>query len=272
MKTIVPVRNMTLGEGLPKICIPLTDTNFHSLKQSAQNILKNPLDFVEWRADFYDSFREETARTDALQMLRDVLGDIPVLFTIRTKEEGGQADISTEEYEAINRSVIENGLADLVDVELMKGDEVMKRLCTAARHSTIQGSVDTAVISSVPADFSGSCVKIVGSRHDFSKTPPESEIVESLCRMQELGADAAKYAVMPNSERDVLTLLSATLTMKEHHNSTPVITMSMGRLGALSRVCGSLSGSSVTFGTAGNASAPGQLPADLLKVFLETLA
>lgn len=255
MKPIVSVRNMTLGEGHPKICIPLTDTDFCHLKQSAQNSLKSPLDFVEWRADFYDAFREETARTEALQMLRDVLGEIPVLFTIRTKEEGGQAEISTEEYEAINHSVIKSGLADLVDVELMKGDDVMMRLCTAVHHSAI----------------SGSCVKIIGSRHDFTKTPPESEIVESLCSMQELGADVAKYAVMPTSERDVLALLSATLTMKEHYNRTPVITMSMGRLGALSRVCGSLSGSSVTFGTAGNASAPGQLPADLLKTFLESL-
>lgn len=256
MKSIVQVRNMTLGEGHPKICVPLTDTDLYHLKQSAQNILKSPLNFVEWRADFYDAFREETARTEALQMLRDVLGEIPLLFTIRTKGEGGQADISTEEYESINRSVIESGLADLVDVELMKGDNVMTRLCAAA--------------SSVSDDSSCSCVKIVGSRHDFTKTPPESEIVESLCKMQKLGADVAKYAVMPTSERDVLTLLSATLTMKEHHPDTPVITMSMGRLGALSRVCGSLSGSSVTFGTAGKASAPGQLPADLLKTFLES--
>lgn len=270
MKPIVQIRNMTLGEGQPKICVPLTDTDFYHLKQSAQNILKSPLDFVEWRADFYDFFREEAARTQALQMLRNVLGEIPILFTIRTKEEGGQADISTEEYEAINRSVIQSRLADLVDVELMKGDEVMTRLCIAAHPSAQSDSID--VLSFAPADSSGSFVKIIGSRHDFKKTPPESEIVESLCKMQKLGADVAKYAVMPTCERDVLTLLSATLTMKESHNDTPVITMSMGRLGALSRVCGSLSGSSVTFGTAGNASAPGQLPANVLKTFLEHLA
>ena len=89
--------------------------------------------------------------------------------------------------------------------------------------------------------------------------------------MQELGADIAKYAVMPNSELDVLTLLSATIIMKKNHSNTPVITMSMGKLGAISRVCGSLSGSAVTFGTAGHASAPGQLPADILKTFLEHL-
>ncbi|MBQ7796858.1 MAG: type I 3-dehydroquinate dehydratase [Lachnospiraceae bacterium] len=247
----VQVRNMTLGEGLPKICVPLTDPDLTGLKQSVRNIQDSPLDFVEWRADFYAGFQNEETCAEALSLLREELGDIPVLFTIRTKEEGGQADISAEEYKKINLAVIESGLADLVDVELSKGDDVMSSLVEAAHKIN---------------------VKIVGSRHDFDKTPNESFIVESLCQMQKLGADVAKFAVMPNCERDVLTLLSATVTMKEKHNDTPVITMSMGRLGALSRVCGTLSGSAVTFGTAGRASAPGQLPADLLKTFLESLA
>ena len=251
MEHMIQVRNMTLGEGLPKICIPLTDSDLNDLKHSAQTLLNSPFDFVEWRADFYTGFQDEQKRAEALAVLREILGDIPILFTIRTKEEGGQAELLTAEYMAINRSVITSGLADLVDVELMKGDDVMTALVAAARYSQ---------------------VKIVASRHDFAKTPSEDEIVESLCKMQTLGADIAKYAVMPTCERDVLTLLSATLTMKEHHNHTPVITMSMGRLGALSRISGTLSGSAVTFGTAGSASAPGQLPADILKTFLESLA
>ena len=219
-------------------------------------------------ADFYDGFCDETVRNDALRMLRNELGEIPILFTIRTKEEGGQAAISAEEYTAVNRSVIESGLADLVDVELMKGDEIMQTLCEAAHRAVItDGQTADSEVSST-----AHTVKIVGSRHDFNKTPEEALIIGSLCKMQELGADVAKYAVMPTCERDVLTLLSATVTMKEKYNSTPVITMSMGRLGALSRVCGTLSGSAVTFGTAGRASAPGQLPADLLKTFLESLA
>lgn len=251
MGSIVQIRNLTLGEGLPKICIPLTDTDLHSLLRSAQTLQNSSCDLVEWRADFYGDFRTETCCLDTLKELRRVLGEIPLLFTIRTLEEGGQADISTEEYETLNMAILKSGLADLVDVELSKGDDVMTRLCTASHLS--------------------SAAKIVASKHDFAKTPPESEIVGSLCKMQKLGADIAKYAVMPNCEHDVLTLLSASITMKKQHRDTPVITMSMGRLGAVSRVCGALSGSAVTFGTAGQASAPGQLPADKLKSFLEYL-
>ena len=108
MGSIVQVRNLTLGEGLPKICIPLTDTDLHSLLRSAQTLLKGPCDLVEWRADFYADFRTYETCQEALRALRQVLGEIPLLFTIRTSEEGGQAVITPDEYETINQIRIIN--------------------------------------------------------------------------------------------------------------------------------------------------------------------
>ena len=107
---------------------------------------------------------------------------------------------------------------------------------------------------------------------DAKDHPDKNIIISNLCLMQSLGADIVKFAVMPQCERDVLTLLDATLTMKEEHSDTPVITMSMSPTGVISRICGQLVGSCVTFGTAGKASAPGQIPANLLSTFLQTLA
>ena len=183
--------------------------------------------------------------------LRDQLGDTPILFTLRTDSEGGMAGMETEEYIAMNLDVIETGLMDLIDVELSKGDDTMRTLVEAAHRAGM---------------------KIIASRHSTTSTPSKETIVSRLCQMQHLGADIAKYAVMPQNERDVLTLLDATLTMREEHKETPVITMSMGRQGIISRVCGSVFGSAITFGTAGKASAPGQLPADLLSSFINSLA
>lgn len=65
--------------------------------------------------------------------------------------------------------------------------------------------------------------------------------------MQDLGADLPKIAVMPQSPQDVLTLLAATLTMKEKYATRPLITMSMGKSGGVSRVTGRLFGSAMTF-------------------------
>lgn len=258
MTPVIQVRNLTLGEGRPKICIPLTDTEKGSLQRTAHTLTlpENHCDLAEWRADFFANLLtpEKDAGSEGLSAvlscIHDALDEIPLLFTIRTDAEGGAIHISTEDYISANLRAIESGCIDLVDVELSRGDEAVSAIAAAAHKAGIS---------------------VIGSRHDFAKTPAKEEIVHYLCRMQELGCDIAKFAVMPQCERDVLTLLDATLTMKEEHTKTPVITMSMGKTGALSRVAGSLCGSCITFGTAGKASAPGQLPSDILCEFLEAL-
>lgn len=251
MGSVVKVRNVKFGDGMPKICIPVTDTNVEDMKKSVNLIRNTPFDLIEWRADFFTGVEDPEIRIKAMTLFRNALGNIPVLFTIRTSVEGGMLEIDTETYIKTLLAVIDSGLIDLVDVELSRGEDTMKTIVAAAHRVG---------------------VKVVGSRHDFTSTPDKNIIVNSLCLMQSLGADIAKFAVMPQSERDVLSLLDATLTMKEDHNDTPVITMSMGPTGVISRICGQLIGSCVTFGTAGKASAPGQIPANLLSTFLKTLA
>ena len=76
---------------------------------------------------------------------------------------------------------------------------------------------------------------------------------------------------MPQSRADVLTLLSATEEMTAHFADRPVITMSMGPLGVISRVSGQSFGSAATFGSAGHARAPGQLDVEALDTVLSIL-
>lgn len=89
--------------------------------------------------------------------------------------------------------------------------------------------------------------------------------------MEALGADIWKIAVMPQNGRDVLTLLDATLTMTEAEDCSPVISMSMAALGAVSRLSGEVFGSAVTFAAAGRASAPGQISVDKMSEMLDIL-
>ncbi len=78
---------------------------------------------------------------------------------------------------------------------------------------------------------------------------------------------------MPQSPQDVLTLLAATLTMKEKYATRPLITMSMGKSGGVSRVTGRLFGSAMTFGTVGQASArAGQIAIAKLREVMDMLS
>lgn len=249
MKT-VKIRNTILGEGLPKICIPITATNSQELEQQAHRVIQARPDMVEWRADYFEPKDGGAWLLRSLEVLRELLGDVPLLFTFRTKEEGGEREISRDSYGQLCEEAAASGMADLVDVELNRGEALLQNL-TERLHTY--------------------GVRVVGSYHDFSMTPPKQEIISILCRIQSLGADITKAALMPRTERDVLELLDAALAMKEKYADRPYITMSMGRLGAVSRLAGGLTGSAVTFATAGRASAPGQMEAEPLGRLLGTL-
>ena len=89
--------------------------------------------------------------------------------------------------------------------------------------------------------------------------------------MQQAGANLPKLAVMPQSRADVLELLAATAEMADRHPETPIITMSMGALGAVSRLSGEALGSAMTFANPGQASAPGQVSLEVVNEVLDAL-
>lgn len=75
---------------------------------------------------------------------------------------------------------------------------------------------------------------------------------------------------MPQSVDDVLTLLTATNQARQTL-SQPVITMSMGDLGKVSRLAGEVFGSCLSFATVGAGSAPGQMALTQLRPMLQAL-
>jgi 3-dehydroquinate dehydratase-1 len=103
------------------------------------------------------------------------------------------------------------------------------------------------------------------SYHNFDETPDEAFILDRLVTAGKLGADVAKVAVMPKSYKDVLTLLSATYTARTERLDIPIITMSMGAEGGITRIAGGLFGSDLTFALGKASSAPGQIPIDDLR-------
>ena len=246
----VQVRGLKIGEGIPKICAPVVGVTKEEILESARMAVNTFADFAEWRADWYEDIFNDKCMSEMLEALRNILACMPLLFTFRTRREGGERETAKEQYAAINRKAASSGLVDLIDVEMFSGDEVVKEIIAWAHECN---------------------VKVIVSNHDFDKTPEKGEIVARLCKMQELGADICKIAVMPRERRDVLTLLAATEEMVREYADRPVITMSMAGQGLPSRLCGEIFGSAVTFGAVGKASAPGQIKLEKLRAILEIL-
>ena len=246
----VKVKNIEIGSGVPKICVPIVGVTKDEIIAEAKTFDSIPVDVVEWRVDWFEGVFEFDKVEDVLKDLREALGETPILFTFRTSKEGGEKAIEAEPYKELNIAAAKTGYVDLVDVEAFTGDEVVKTIINAAHEAG---------------------VKVIASNHDFFKTPEKEEIIRRLRMMQDFGADIPKMAVMPTCKQDVLTLLSATLEMSEKYADRPIITMSMAGTGVVSRLTGETFGSALTFGAASKASAPGQIGVNELKQVLDII-
>ena len=266
--------------GLPAVAVSLTGPSLAHARAQARSAIGAGADVLELRVDLLEETGAltaapmDTAAARVLECLRGV-GEVangadadagaPLLLTCRTAAEGGRAQLDDAAYGALLRSVLD-GLADwaperrpaAIDVEVQRG--CLRRVC---EHAHTLG------------------VDVVASFHDFEATPPDEVLEEVLARMASEGADLAKIAVWPTSAADVARLLGvcarATAGTGEGAGpGVPVAAMSMGALGAVSRVAPAF-GTALTFAAVPDeqgetrASAPGQMPIQDVRRCLELL-
>lgn len=238
MNKVVEVKGVKIGEGMPKVCVSIIGRTITDIIEEV-NFLKNiDFDVLEWRVDFFEYVINIDEVKKTLKEIIKILDNKPIIFTFRSLKEGGQIKVSKEFYIELNKSIIKTNLIDIVDIELFNEEKDIKELIEIAHFHN---------------------VAVIISNHDFEKTPSREELISRLCKAIELGGDIPKVAVMPNSSKDVITLLDATRIMKENYTNGPLITMSMSGKGVISRLSGELFGSDLTFGSAKQASAPGQI-------------
>ena len=231
----------------PKIIVPLFARTLPELTaQAAAAQRADAADLVELRLD-------PLPRQDWPTALAQVRAAItkPLIVTIRTAREGGEVDLTPTEYGEACQALLAQGSADALDIEWLADKTLTEELRDAAHRAGVSA---------------------LFSEHHFGSTPDTGVMTDTLVDMLDLGADIAKLAVMPRNRADAARLLEATARAADARPDTPLITMSMGPLGAVTRFCGGAFGSCATFGvTSGtSASAPGQPPADVLKAKLIT--
>ncbi len=246
---LVTINDVVIGDGMPKICVSLMGKTIADLKREVALINEFDVDIIEWRADYFGKVHDLETVKWALREIRPFIKTKPLLFTFRTKKEGGELEIKDDFYFELNRVMVRTGEVDLLDVELFHDETAVRELVKLAHESN---------------------VKVLMSSHDFEKTPSKSVLLARFARMEALQADITKIAVMPESGADTLVLLDTMNVLKEEAKK-PFVAISMGTLGVISRLSGSLFGSAITYGTVGEASAPGQVPVQNLRLILDAL-
>ena len=190
---------------------------------------------------------------DFLKILDDleyIAGDKPLIFTLRSVEQGGMLQLSQAQKAEIYQLVAQSGLAGLIDVELPVAAQSAEDICEESGLSLREQ------IDEIHA-FGG---KVICSYHEFDRMLSPEEILEKIQIMQAAGADVFKIAAMAVTKEDAENLLKTTAFL--HQNGIgPLVMMAMGEWGKTTRVAAGRYGSCITFAAGQEASAPGQVDA-----------
>ena len=248
------IKGKKIGGGRPCVCVPVMEKTKQGIIDEIIALSNSSADIIEWRVDVFPKFLDFNEVRAILQEVAPFLKEKVFLYTFRTKAQGGYADVTPEELEDIHDIAAESKCVDLLDLEYFEEEYPIIKIRELQEHG----------------------VKVVASHHDFLETP-EREVMKMLLeRMCAGNADIVKLAVMPQSEEDVLRLLSVTNELYKENRDTPSITMAMGKMGMISRLCGETFGSCVTFASHKEASAPGQMPykdvIEILDVFHKSVS
>ena len=213
------------------ICVPIFEKNHQSILRSAKNSITAGADLLELRIDAMDHPDPD----EVSNIIKDV--NYPLIATNRMIEEGGLFKGSEAERTDILLAAAKH--ADIIDIELQTNEEYMDKIIKASKSTII-------------------------SYHNFKRTPSEDVLLKVVNQERELG-DIAKFAVMPETISDTLTVLKVLSQVKE------TIGISMGDLGRYTRVVAPLFGSPITFASIDTISAPGQLDIHTTKNFLDKI-
>lgn len=217
-----------------KIVVPIMPRSLEEA-QAIELSKFDDVDIIEWRADFLS---KEAIMAVAPAIFEKFAGR-EVLVTIRTDKEGGNIQLTDDEYVQLLKDINAIFNPDYIDFEYFSHMDAFQQMLN--------------------------CSNLVLSYHNFDETP--ENLMEAFSELTALAPRVVKIAVMPESEQDVLDLMNYTRGFKTLNPEQEYATMSMGKLGRISRLSGDVFGSSWSFASLEHVSAPGQIAlADMKKI------
>ncbi|CCE62262.1 hypothetical protein TPHA_0C01060 [Tetrapisispora phaffii CBS 4417] len=220
--------------GIPKQRSSFVCLTFEDLFEEVDNLalITAGCDAVEVRIDHLANY-EPAFISKQLSILRIATDGLPIIFTIRTKKQGGK--FPDEVYESMRHLftlALKSGI-DFIDMELTLPTDVQYHILNRKGHT-----------------------KIIGSHHDFSGeySWDDSEWETRYNQALSLDVDIIKFVGSALKFEDNLLLE----TFRNNHKAKPLIAINMRELGKISRVLNPIL-TPITSELLPNAAAPGQL-------------
>lgn len=247
------LKSVTIGmerlvAGMPKIGVVLTGATRETLLGQAAQVLSSSAQIVEWQLTLAESLDNRAELINTAVQLRQVLGTIPVIATLKPADET-QSE-TTQDVNSFYLTLVNNRLADAIELDLAR--------------------VTQPQFMALTKQMRQQKVKLILSQ-TYTTDHQVAQIVADYQAMAAAGADIARIRMQPQTATALLTLMTATATAGTEL-SLPLILTATGSLGRYGAACGQLFGSTIVFGRVGRVGGMGQLPVNQLKQTLQTLA
>lgn len=203
------IKGTEVGTGRPLICVPVLEKTKEEVIKEVEYLVKSDADMIEWRLDAFEHYTDYNEVREILQQIAPLLKKKLFLYTFRTAKQGGVVSVDRETLNDLHDLAAESECVDLIDLEFFEEEHAAKRI----REIQKKGK------------------KVVASHHDLEGTPQIDVMRMLLDHMCEGGADIVKLVVTPKTTEDVLRLLAVTSEFHSENQETPIITVSMGKLG-----------------------------------------
>lgn len=236
------IKGKLIDQKSPVVCVSITEQTYDDIIAKATRLVAKHVEMVEWRADCFEGLLDPEMLEKTLLSLKSIFKNTIFLVTIRSVKEGGRLSCDEEDMRELLLDLASKRACDIMDVEYFQFTDP----------------------SSVILGIQNCGMAVIASHHDFSKTPSAGVSLRLLEEMEKADADLYKLAFMPEKPSDLFELGKATCEFKASRPDANIIAISMGSIGALSRIAPQAFGSCVTFASVDVASAPGQVSYDKL--------
>ena len=170
------IRELELGTGIPAVCIPNVGKTREEIISLTKKYKELPMDLMEWRSDWFEDVNDIRKVTEILAQIREILGNTPLLFTFRTRKEGGVREMDTESYISLNKAVAAARMADLIDVEIFTGDSIVADLIAFIHENH---------------------TRVVASNHDLTERPQNPTLYTGCARCRTWGQTSRRLPSCP---------------------------------------------------------------------------
>ena len=96
-ETGLTIKGMTLGQGMPIICVPVVEQKKEQILSEVNRLVSAGVKMIEFRADYYEDVGDLKRLGSLLREMGQYTENTILLFTLQSISQGGRIELPSRE-------------------------------------------------------------------------------------------------------------------------------------------------------------------------------